>query len=570
LEKNFAEVMIMFEEMAPCQKACPTHTPVPEFIRLIYEGDLYGAWKLNRLYNVFPAICSRVCPHYCEKDCKRGAVTGDLVSREPVAIRALKRFLVENLPPDYQERFLQETLPIKKVNKGVAVVGSGPAGLTVANDLILSGCDVTILETLSQPGGMLRVGIPPFRLPREVLDEEIELLKKLGIKFRFNTQIGRDISLVDLCSNHDAVFVATGAHKPLSLGIPGENLEGVYSGIVFLRKCNLGEPVEVRNQMVLVVGGGITASDSARTSLRLGAREVHLFYRRGREDMPMGLSALVELEEEGVQVHELVSPVEVLGKEKVAGLKCIRNKPGELDQTGRKRPIPIPGSEFELKGDIAVTIIATGEEADYSFLPEELEINPETQETSKEGLFVGGDFARPIRDVAGAVASGHRASQAIAKYLGLEERPQKSLAEFETLRCPWLCPDPERLKRQSSRSTVWLNTYKRFAEVDKDFTATQALKEAARCLQCNFSVERDESQCLYCRRCIDACPQNALELVFTNTEAARLESPESWFEDGDWHAPGDAVIRRDPKRCIQCGLCLKVCPMENICFHRFN
>lgn len=216
--------------MSPCQSACPAHTDVPKYIRLILEGKLYEAWKVNRLANVFPSICGRVCVHDCEKACKRQFIKhreGEALSRGPVAIRGLKRFITDNLPLDYMERFLEETLPIKKINKFVAVIGSGPAGLAAANDLILSGCEVVVFEALPEPGGMLRVGIPSYRLPTEVLRTEIELLKKLGIEIRLNSALGREIFLDDLRKDFDAVFVAIGAHIAKQLKIKGKDLKGV-------------------------------------------------------------------------------------------------------------------------------------------------------------------------------------------------------------------------------------------------------------------------------------------------------------------------------------------------------
>lgn len=242
-----------------------------------------------------------------------------------MAIRGLKRFATDNLPPDYLKRFLEETLPIKKNNEAVAVIGSGPAGLAAANDLVLAGCEVEVFESLPEPGGMLRVGIPSYRLPREILMTEIDVLKKLGVKIKTNTALGREVSLDGLRKDFDAVLVATGAHKSKPLGIQGEELEGVIPGIAFLRKINLGEPVDVKGKWVAIIGGGFTAADAARSALRLGAKPF-ILYRRGRDEMPMDESEQTALLKEGVLVYYQVAPVEVISQDgkAVTKLRCIK------------------------------------------------------------------------------------------------------------------------------------------------------------------------------------------------------------------------------------------------------
>ncbi len=554
------------ESMAPCQWACPTKTDVPRYVRLLVEGDFYGAWKINRLTNVLPNVCSLVCLHPCEKACKRkniSAMEGDPVFQEPVGIRALKKYAADNLPPDYQERFLEEALPIKQVGKRVAVVGTGPAGLTVANDLLLAGCEVTAFEALPLAGGMLRVGIPPFRLPRRILDEEIGLLQKLGLEIRVNTAIGKDISLADLCSSYDAVFIAAGAHKPKKLEIPREDFEGVYHGIIFLRRINLGEPVDLVGKVVAVVGGGFTATDCARTALRVGAREVYVLYRRSEKEMPMGLEAQLEMLAEGITLHCLVSPIEFIGNEanQVIALRCIRNTLGEPDESGRRRPVPIAGSEFELKADVAIPAI--DQEPDHSLLLPGLEVDTDTLQTNQKGLFAGGDFISGTRNVIDVIAEAHCAAEGMLSYL-LGEDPKTEVAEpqEEVLKCPWLGEEPEKIPRQRVSQDGHERCHYDLFEEAKGYTREEALREATRCLQCNCSIVIKDRDCLYCTRCVNACPQNALSL--TSLDRGGIGESEEWFIGGHWHRRGDTAIVLDRDLCTQCGICTQVCPLKNL------
>ncbi len=559
----------MSKRMSPCQQACPTKTNVAKYTRLILEGDLYEAWKVNRAANVLVSVCGRVCVHPCESSCKRGNIKSEdsaPVSLEPVAIRGLKRFITDYLPPDYQERFLEEILPIKKNNKRVAVVGSGPAGLAVANDLILSGCEVVIFESLPEPGGTLRFGIPSYRLPREVLEEEIGLLGKLGVKIITNTTVGKNISLDALERDFNAVFVGPGAQKPKALSIKGENLAGVIPGITFLQQVSLGEPVDVKGKVMAVIGGGFTAADVARTALRMGAKVIVL-YRRGLEEMPMDAEERRALVEEGVKVHCLASPLEILsgrGK-KGKGLRCIKNELTEPDASGRRKPVPIPGSEFELEADMVIPAI--DQEPDTSLLQGVSEANPETLETPKKGIFAGGDFITGTSNVIEVIAHAHRASEAILKYLGEEMRNMEEDVPRRIAGSPWNSRDPETMYRQKTYGG-WLKEGGNFKEVDKGLTRDIAIMEASRCLQCDYVLEI-EKDCNYCGACVRNCPQNALEMTFLNKDPNRFKENrggQSWFYSGHWHIEEDAQITRNPDLCIQCGVCVQSCPVQNMSF----
>ena len=310
----------------------------------------------------------------------------------------------------------------KNRNKRIAIIGAGPSGLSAANDLARLGYSVTIYESFAIPGGMLNVGIPPYRLPREVVQQAMDEVKRLGVEILTGIPIGKELNLERLRKEYDAVYIAAGAHKAEKLGIPGEDLQGVIHGVTFMRMVNLRKELKT-GQRVAVVGGGNTAMDTARSSLRLGAREVSILYRRTREEMPVDQRELEEVEEEGIKIHYLTSPIQVTSEDgkNVSGLRCIRNRLGEPDQDGRRRPIPIDGSEFDI--DIDLLIPAVSQSPDISFLPEEigleiskwdrLTVNPETFETNVRGIFAGGDFVTGPRDVIRVIADGRKAALSI-------------------------------------------------------------------------------------------------------------------------------------------------------------
>jgi len=560
--------------MPPCQSACPTHTNVAEYIRLILEGDFYGAWKVNRVANVFPSICGRVCVHYCESACKRQYIkpgAGEKFSHEPVAIRGLKRFITDNLPPDYVERFLAETLPIKKNNKAVAVIGSGPAGLAAANDLILSGCEVVVFEALPEPGGMLMVGIPSYRLPSSIIMEEINILKRLGVELKLNIALGRDIQLDGLRKDFDAVFVAAGAHKPKLMKVKGEELEGVFPGIVFLRRLSLGEPVDVRGKSVAVIGGGFTAADAARSAIRMGAK-AFILYRRGKEEMPMDELEQVALLKEGIPVYYLVAPIEIIGQDgkKVAKLKCVRMELREEEgaksqKGGRRAPVPVQDSEFEINADIVIPAVA--QEPDLTIFPMNFNFITGRQgySTSVEGVFAAGDFLAGTTNVIEVIAQAHEASIEILKFLGQEPKLPSLPPKTRRLdNSPWYSEDPEKLRREKVYGG-WLGpSVKRFQEVEDGMSRELAVYEATRCLQCDYFVDIDKASCYRCGRCVESCPQKAMELVFQETAAGQQGA---WFSNGKWYTEDSGVYTK-PELCIQCGTCLRACPNQNISFVR--
>lgn len=558
--------------LPPCQKACPAGTNISRYIRLILEGDLYEAWKVNRAANVFPSVCGRVCVHYCEADCKRKDLkskVGPQVSTKAVSIRGLKRFITDNVPPDYAKRFLDEILPIKKNNKKVAVIGAGPAGLAAANDLILSGCDVEVFEALPDPGGMLRVGIPSYRLPTDVLMEEIDLLKKLGIKIRLNCAIGRDVTLESLRKDFDAVFVASGAHKAMLMEIEGEQLEGIFSGIDFLRKLVLGEDMDVKGKAVAVVGGGFTAADAARCALRHGAKP-YVVYRRGREEMPMDEEEKEALDKENIPVHYLTAPVEVLSNDgkKAAKLRCVKMELKEVAAGGsqtdrRRRPVPIPNSEFEIEADIVIPAIA--QKTDHSIFPDDFKFNTDDFSTSMEGVFVGGDFLySATTDVIKVIGQAHEASIRILKFL--DQKPKSpDIPQKKSRSCsPWCLEDTQKLSREKVYGG-WLEpSMEAYEETEEGTSRELAAYESSRCLQCDFYIVlKNDVTCHRCENCVMSCPQGALKME--RKEVTR-DHPGAWFNKGHWQTDESAKVQIDPEICIQCGACVQVCPNKCISF----
>ena len=411
-----------------CIEGCPVEIDIPAFIKLIYEGDFVGAARKLKERNSLPAICGRVCPQ--EDQCEKLCVVGK--KDQPVAIGRLERFAA-----DWEREKGKITIPEKAppTGKKVAVVGSGPAGLTVAGDLILKGHEVTIFEALHKPGGVLIYGIPEFRLPKAIVQAEVNYLELLGVKVECNCVIGRIETVDELLQEYDAVFLGLGAGLPQFLGIPGENFCGIYSANEYLTRSNLMKaylfpeydtPI-ARGKNVAVFGAGNVAMDAARTALRLGADIVRIVYRRSREEMPARIEEIHHAEEEGVQFYLLTAPTRFFGDDNgwVTGFECIKMELGEPDESGRRRPVPIKGSEFQLECDLAVVAIGTGANPLLTTTTPGLELNkrgyivadPETGKTSKQGVWAGGDIVTGSATVILAMGAGRKAANSIHEYL---------------------------------------------------------------------------------------------------------------------------------------------------------
>jgi glutamate synthase (NADPH/NADH) small chain len=412
-----------------CIEGCPVSIDIPSFIWMILQDDFLGAARKLKEMNSLPAVCGRVCPQ--EDQCEKVCVLGK--KGEPVAIGRLERFAA-----DYEHAHGEFVMPpmAPSTGKKVAVVGSGPAGLTLAGDLIKKGHQVTIFEALHKAGGVLVYGIPEFRLPKDIVQAEVNYLQKLGVEVRTNMVIGKIYTVDELMANgYDAVFLGTGAGLPTFMNIPGENFNGVYSANEYLTRSNLMKaylfpqydtPI-AKGKNVAVLGGGNVAMDSARTALRLGADNVYIVYRRSKKELPARIEEVHHAEEEGVQFHFLTLPVKMLGNEDgwVCGMECQRMELGEPDESGRRRPIPIPGSEFTLEVDMVVVAIGTGANPLIPSTTADLKTNKwgyiiadtETGATSKKGVYAGGDIVTGSATVILAMGAGRKAAEAIHKYL---------------------------------------------------------------------------------------------------------------------------------------------------------
>jgi NADPH-dependent glutamate synthase beta subunit-like oxidoreductase len=464
----------------PCKASCPAHISIPGFIAAISQGKYAEGLKLIKREMPFPAICGRVCPHPCETECNRGNID------KPIAIEALKRFLAdEDLYSDISY------IPEKKGEKKekVAIIGAGPAGLTAACYLAIEGYPVTVFEKLPVAGGMMAVGIPEFRLPRDILQAEIEKIRELGVEIKLNVEIGKDIGFQDIQRDYQSIFIGIGCHRPIKLGVPGEDeLKGVIDGITFLRDIHLGKPTLLKGRAV-VIGGGNVAVDSARVAKRLGFRDVAILYRRTREEMPAYAYEVDEAMEEGIEIEFLTAPTKIIGENgEVGALQCVRMELGEPDESGRRRPIPIKGSEFEVKTD--VVIAAIGQQPDLGPLSLEGEIkaskrgwivvDPQTGLTNMPGIFAGGDVVSGPRTVVEAVGFGKNVASAIDLYLREEDMSAARKGDWQGME---FRPEDAPLKERVAMPRISLSERQRsFKEIDLGFNEEQAKSEAERCL----------------------------------------------------------------------------------------
>ena len=500
---------------APCRIACPLKLPVPEYVGLIASGEFAKSLALIREHLPFPATIGRVCTRPCEEACVRGREM-----EEPIAICQLKRFVADQEIAD--PRTVPVSKPEKRWSERVAVVGGGPAGLTAAWVLAREGYPVTIFEAGERLGGMLR-GIPGYRLPEETLDREIQAVIDHGIEVRCNARVGRDFPFESLQGEmgYGAVFLGVGAWEGMQLKIPGEEAEGVLSGVKFLESLNSGQPATVEGR-VAVIGGGNVAVDAARSALRLGASEVSLYYRRTRAEMPAHSEEIHAAVDEGVRMHFLVAPVKILVKAgKVSSLELIRMKLGPPDASGRRRPVPIPGSETRAAADIVIPAIGQGVALPFEPLRSgvqttgrrTLAVDPVTGATSVPGVFAGGDAGAGANIAIGAMADGVRAAESIHRYLR-----SRDLAEGRDLEERFLVeqarPGFARMFRERMPLTVMPERLNSFEEVEVGFSPEQAMREASRCLNCRA--------CLGCGICGEVCEAKAVDYA----ERERLEELE--------------------------------------------
>jgi len=477
---------------SPCQHTCPIEMDIPSYITLIRANRMEDAYKMLLRTNPFPSVCGRVCDHKCQTKCRRGKMD------EPIAIKFLKRFITDNAP-----RPKTEPVPVTHKEK-IAVVGAGPAGLTAARDLALRGYKVTVFEELSEPGGMLRWAIPAYRLPRNILANEIADVTALGVEIKCNVRVGRDLPFATVKKDFDYVYLAPGAHKSQKMGVEGEDITGVHGGVEFLRDFNAHEDAWVKGEKTLgskvaVIGGGNSAIDAARVALRLGS-DVTILYRRERKDMPAADEEIIAAEDEGIKIEYLVAPLKIEAKDgKVSGITCERMKLGEFDRSGRKKPVAIPGSAFTLSVDAIVASI--GQAPDLTFVPKDSGVSVNKwdcfdlakgskSQTTDARFYAGGDAVTGPDTVIGAIAAGHQAARDMdtAIRLAAGEPSYEEPAE-EKIDIPLIIDEDGEEAPQGKMPELHGEERKTsFVEVELGFTMEDALKEAARCLRCDAEV----------------------------------------------------------------------------------
>ena len=523
--------------VAPCQLNCPAHTDCQGYVGLIANGEYDAAIKLIKSKIPLPASIGRVCPHPCEKACRRKNV------EEPINIAALKAFAAdidlraESYVPECKE----------KTCKRVAVVGGGPAGLTAAYYLTVMGHSVTVYDMMEKMGGMLRYGIPQYRLPKEVLDKEIALIEKTGVKMVNNVKLGRDFTIESLKAENDAVIVAVGAWKSSSMRTPGEDLEGVYGGIDFLRAVIKGKAPAI-GERVAICGGGNTAMDACRTAVRLGAKEVYVIYRRTRNEMPADQLEIDEAEEEGVIYKFLTNPISFNGEDgKLKSVTLQIMELGEPDASGRRRPVPVEGKTEEIPLDSV--ILAIGQKLVQGDVSElklndrgNIEADPDFFTTSIEGVFAIGDATNRGASIAiEAIGEADRCARAVDAYLNgqpldtrvpyISKRDESAIDYSDREKAPRLTPEvlPPEVRNKS------------FEEVSLGFTEEQAQEEASRCLECG------------CREYYKCKLLHAAQRYDIDPDRFKGEMPQAYTRDAN------AFIERNTAKCILCGLCVRSC-----------
>jgi len=545
-ERTLAARKIAFELMAsdhrgdcrpPCVSACPAHTDCQGYVGLIANGQYEEAIKLTKDVIALPASIGRICPHPCETECRRQNVDS------PVAIAELKRFLGDI---DISNgTYVPEMKP--QSGKKVAVIGAGPAGISCAYFLARYGHQVVIYENQPYAGGMLRYGIPEYRLPKEILDAEINTLTKMGVEIKYNIKLGEDISLLYLKKIYDAVFVAIGAWESSSMGCEGQDMEGVLGGIEFLGKVTNSEPLYMGNK-VIVVGGGNTAMDVARTAVRLGAKHVQVIYRRTKDEMPAEKIEISEAEEEGVEFTFLVAPVEIIGDgTRAKAVRCQKMALGEPDASGRRSPKPIPGEEVTLEADLILSAI--GQQVNARSIKElevakrgNIVVKSNTFETNMEGVFAGGEAATGPKIAIAAIAQGNNAAKVIDSYLNGQIIP---VAEPSYITQTDLTEqDFAHIAKQDRQHGFVVDEEKRklsFSAISETFTEEAALKEASKCLECG------------CHDYFECKLINYIGKYNINTKAFVGEVHKR--EEAQTHP----FIVRNPDKCILCGQCIRAC-----------
>jgi formate dehydrogenase beta subunit len=620
-----------FTRQVLCREGCPVRTDAGGYVQAIAEGRYEDAYIIARTPNPFASICGRVCAAPCEAKCRRGALDAS------VSIRALKRFVCEKFGVESDNFDLGRVYPElrnprrERIGGGrkVAVIGAGPAGLSCAHELALMGFTPTVFEAQNLAGGMLVLGVPEYRLPREIIQAEIEAIKSLGVEIRLNTRLGRDFAFSDLKQQgYEAMFLGIGAHKSRELAIEGVQLDGVLRAIDFLLNVNLGYRVTLGRKVVVIGGGNVAfdvarsvlrqtekladmsevelraalhtaaatleeltvqepeapdqvrlALDVAREAIRKGVPEVHMYCLENLDEIPAAREEIEEAEKEGIRLHTRFGPKRILGGDgKVSGIELIKCS-RVFDENRRFNPQFIEGSEETV--DCDTVVLAVGQAADLSWIHQEdnlkltprgtLQTDPATMATSRPDVFAGGDVAFGPRIIITAVAEGKRAASSIAKFLTgrVPAEPRQARVTIYDTQQYRMKPDYEKLVRRSP-PTLPLNRRIGIAEVEKDYPETEAVVQAIRCLKCHVSPVFNGDECVLCGGCADVCPEYCFRLV----DVADLRGGEDLqaallARYGRLPNRGEeGTIIKDETRCIRCGLCAARCPTGAITMER--
>lgn len=490
---------------APCTQTCPANVDAARYVRLIAEGKFAESLAVVREKIPFPSGCGFICAHPCETKCTRGQLD------EPIAIRILKRFAWEH----DNGLWKQNSRVAPPTGKRAAIIGAGPAGLTAGYYLAKLGHSVTIFEALPEAGGMMRYGIPEYRLPKAILRAEIKEMTDIGVEIKTNTSVDSLENLLQ--QGYHAIFIGVGAQQATGIGVDGEDDPRVLGGVYFLRDVNLGRKVDVGNR-VAVIGGGNTAMDSARTARRLGAAEVTIVYRRTRAEMPASDEEIEEALHEGIKIYFLAAPSRVISQDDEVQLECIRMKLGAPDDSGRRRPEPIKGSEFIMGFDTVIAAIGQRPDIPEAFdVPtsrwKTIEVDADTLATNKEGIFAGGDAVLGPATVIEAIAAGRKAATSIDKYLGGDGVIDEVLTPVEGV--PSRAGSPKEAYRPGIPAIPPEQRINSFDEVELSLPEKLAVEEAQRCLRCDLAYppekyEIDGGKCIYCALCVESCPFDAL------------------------------------------------------------
>lgn len=584
-----------FSDNIPCMTACPSHTDISRYIALIADGRYSDSYELNRESNVFPGCLGRMCARPCEDACRRKEVDA------PIGICYLKR-----VASDFRDKTRREVIPPPN-GLTVAIIGAGVNGLTSARQLARKGYTIDIFERYPVPGGVMWVGVPEWRLPRDVVAEEAEQILDLGINIYYNTEIGKDISFTDLVDKYDVVLISAGCQTAQEIGIPGEHLNGVVSGIGFLEDVNLGQKDVWVGKRVVTVGGGFTSMDCVRTVLRMGAEYSAMTYRRSIQEIPVEEYELHEAEIEGVEIQYMVSPHRIVGDASgnVIGIELIRNQLGEPDARGRRRPEPVPGSEYIIECDMVISAI--GQKQDNSFLGDALPsrdrrgvpmLDQNLRSLDLPNVWAAGDYVINPTNFISSIGEGKR----VAEMIDTQMRGTKpKIRDIEITRVPTeYISTPNALLSEGvaewsmsamSRRLVWgddysavgrqempvlpvplrgMGTHDTTIEVELGYTKPIGFEEAKRCLQCQLNIFIDGHRCILCNGCVDACPHRCIEMISpdriysidNDEELAQLARAEL--------GPYAAAMVIDERSCIRCGICVDWCPTECLTMDHFR